>query len=176
MKENEKGASCCSNAKSAPPRWHRYLPLVVLLGVTLLATLAKQIHYQSWSGINFMHDFMGLFLLIFSMLKLFHLNNFVEGFQKYDLLAQRSRGYALAYPFLELTLALGYLSHWQPQAVYISTAVLMTFGTLGIFKALAKGLDIKCACMGSSLNVPLSTVAIIEDLGMATMAVIMLIS
>ena len=122
-----------------------------------------------------MHDFMGLFLLTFSMLKLFHLRGFAEGFQQYDLLAKRSRGYALLYPFLELALALGYLSHWQPQLVYVSTVVLMTFGALGVFQALAKGLDLKCACMGNTLNVPLSTVAIIEDVGMAMMALAMLL-
>jgi hypothetical protein len=122
-----------------------------------------------------MHDFMGLFLLLFSMLKLFDLPGFADGFQKYDLLAGRSRGYALLYPFLELSLALGYLSRWQPEAVYLATLILMTFGALGVFQALAKGSDLQCACMGSSLNVPLSTVAVVEDVGMAAMALAMLL-
>ena len=122
-----------------------------------------------------MHDFMGLFLLSFSMLKLFDLPGFAEGFQKYDLLAGKFRPYAFTYPFLELALALGYLSHWQPQFVYLATIVLMTFGAIGVFRTLAKGLDLKCACMGSSLNVPLSTVAVVEDVGMALMALLMLL-
>jgi hypothetical protein len=39
-----------------------------------------------------------------------------------------------------------------------------------VINALAKGLDLKCACMGSILKVPLSTVALVEDLGMVGMA------
>lgn len=136
---------------------------------------AKQVHYGAWNGISAMHDFMGLFLLSFSMLKLFDLAGFAEGFQKYDLLAGKFRPYALLYPFLELALALGYLSHWQPTTVYLATVILMTFGAIGVFRTLAQGLDIKCACMGSTLNVPLSTVAVIEDVGMALMALAMLL-
>ena len=52
----------------------------------------------------------------------------------------------------------------------------MTFGALGVLLALAKGLDLKSACMGNTLNVPLSTVAIIEDVGMAIMALTMLLT
>ena len=51
----------------------------------------------------------------------------------------------------------------------------MLFGGLGVFRALAKGLDLECACMGTVLSVPLSTVALIEDFGMAAMAGVMLI-
>ncbi|MGJ8724450.1 MAG: MauE/DoxX family redox-associated membrane protein [Roseibacillus sp.] len=173
--KEESTPSCCSGGAPEPPRWHRYIPLIVLIALAILAAAAKQVHYGAWDGKMAMHDFMGLFLLSFSMLKLFDLSGFADGFQKYDLLAGRSRPYALLYPFLELVLALGYLSHWQPQLVYLATIILMTFGAVGIFRALAKGLDLKCACMGSSLNVPLSTVAVIEDVGMAVMALAMLL-
>lgn len=40
--------------------------------------------------------------------------------------------------------------------------------------ALRRGLDIECPCMGSVLSVPLSTVTLVEDLGMAAMAAAML--
>ena len=174
-KEDRPG-SCCSGGAPKPPRWHRYIPLIVLVALALLAAAAKQVSYGTWDGMAAMHDFMGLFLLSFSMLKLFDLAGFAEGFQKYDLLAQKSRRYALLYPFLELALALGYLSHWQPQVVYLATVILMGFGAVGVFYALAKGRDLKCACMGSSLNVPLSTVAVVEDVGMVVMALLMLFS
>ena len=173
--KNDGSDSCCSGGAPKPPRWHRYIPLIVLVALALLAAAAKQVDYGAWNGRSAMHDFMGLFLLSFSMLKLFDLNGFADGFQKYDLLAQRSRPYALLYPFLELALALGYLSHWQPQAVYVATIILMSFGAVGVFYALAKGRDLTCACMGSSLSVPLSTVAVVEDVGMAVMALLMLL-
>lgn len=174
-KHDSQASSCCGSKPAEPARWKRYVPLLVLVGLVILATLAKQVHYGSWNVMSAMHDFMGLFLLVFSMLKLFDLSGFAEGFQKYDLLAARSTAYARLYPFLELALALGYLSHWQPQIVYGATILLMSFGAVGVFRALAKGGNLKCACMGSSLNVPLSTVAVIEDVGMAVMALAMLL-
>lgn len=172
-----------AESNSSPPSasgWRRYVPLIVLVGVALLAALAKQVHYSlaelsEWDLRSGMHDFMGLLLLLFSLLKLFDLEGFASGFQKYDLLAGKSRTYALGYPFLELALALGYLSRWQPQVVYLGTVLLMTFGALGVFRALASGKQLNCACMGSSLKVPLSTVAVVEDVGMAAMALAMLL-
>lgn len=118
---------------------------------------------------------MGLFLLSLSMLKLFDLSGFANGFQKYDLLAKQSRPYALFYPFLELTLGLAYLSHWQPQIIHFATVILMSFGAIGILRSLRKKEKLTCACMGNTLNVPLSTVAIVENIGMATMALLMLL-
>ena len=108
------------------------------------------------------------------MLKLFDLPGFADGFQMYDLLAQRTRTYALLYPFLELALALGWLSRWRQDLVCAATIIVMLFGAAGVFLALRRGLDVNCACLGTSLNVPLSTVALFENLGMAVMAGTML--
>jgi len=148
---------------------------MVLIALTLLAAGAKQIHYGEWNLRLAMHDFMGLFLLCFSMLKLFDLGGFAAGFRKYDLLASRLPSYACIYPFLELALALGYLSRWQPTVVYFGTVALMGFGAIGVFRALMAKQNLNCACMGSSLNVPLSTVAVVENVGMAGMALLMLL-
>jgi len=172
--------SCCSQKKASPPRWSRYRPLFVLVGIALLTAGAKQVHYTNWDvthwdGGSAVRDFMGIFLLIFAMLKLFDVEGFADSFQKYDLLAAKSRGYAKLYPFLELGLALGYLSQWKPPLVLGATVILMSFGAAGVFRALRKGLDIRCACMGSSLNVPLSTVAVVENVGMVAMAGVMLV-
>lgn len=120
-----------------------------------------------------MHDFMGLFLAVFAMLKLFDLSGFADGFQMYDLLAKRFRPYALAYPFIELGLALAFLARWQLPVAYGTTIVVLGFGALGVIVALRRHLDIRCACMGTSLRVPLSTVALLEDLGMVAMAAAM---
>ena len=154
--------------------WRDYLPLLVLLAATALAASAKDHAYGPMAdATTWMHDFMGFFLVTFAMLKLFDLPGFADGFQMYDLLARSFRPYALAYPFIELALGLGYLGHWSPGIVYAATVMVMGFGTLGVITALVKGLDIHCACMGTTLKVPLSTVALLEDLGMAAMAAVM---
>ena len=152
-------------------RWQDYLPLLILLGVTALAAVAKNRVYGPATGaLHGMHDFMGFFLVIFAMLKLFDLPGFADGFQMYDLLAKPLRPYALLYPFIELALGLGYIAEWRPAVLYPATVLVMGFGAAGVFRSLSRGLDLQCACMGNILKVPLSSVALTEDLGMAAMA------
>lgn len=164
--------------KGRGTKWTDYVPLLVIIALTLLAACAKQTAYfpsvGGWNWMSWMHDFMGFFLVVFSMFKFFNLESFADGFQMYDLLAKPLRLYACVYPFIELGLGLGYLAHWPPGAIYIATLVVMIFGSLGVLHALRKGLDLDCACMGTVLRVPLSTVALLEDLGMAAMAAAML--
>lgn len=123
-----------------------------------------------------MHDFMGFFLVVFSMFKFFDLSGFADGFQMYDLLAKRFRPYAYVYPFVELGLGLGYLAQWHLPVIYGMTIAVTLFGAAGVIHALRRGLDVRCACMGTVLKVPLSTVALTEDLGMAAMAAAMWIA
>jgi hypothetical protein len=150
--------------------WKDYVPLMVLLILMLLAATARQLSNGSVQPMSWMHDFMGLFLVVFSMFKFFDLEGFADGFHMYDLLAKQARPYGYVYPFIELALGLAYLARWKPEVVYPVTAILMLFGAAGVFMALKKGLDLECACMGTVLHVPLSTVALVEDLGMAAMA------
>jgi hypothetical protein len=117
-----------------------------------------------------MHYFMGFFLCQFAMLKLFHPSGFADGFQMYDLVAKKSRTYAYLYPLIELALGLAYLSFSIPILTYILTIVVMGVGTIGVIGALRRGLDIRCACMGTVLDVPLSTVTLTEDIAMVAMA------
>ena len=152
-----------------------YLPLAVIVMLACGTACARQASYDDWNWVSWMHDFMGFILVVFSMFKFFNLEGFADGFQMYDLLAKRLRPYAYIYPFIELALGLGYLSHWQPIAIYMTTVIVMAFGSLGVIVALRKGLDLECACLGTVLRVPLSTVTLLEDLGMAAMAIAMLV-
>jgi hypothetical protein len=139
----------------------------------LVAAAIYRAYGPDVNPVRAMHAFMGFFLVVFAMLKLFDLPGFADGFQMYDLLARRSRTYALVYPFLELALGLGYLAFFRPDVVYLITFLLLGFGAIGVISALRRGLDVHCACMGNILKVPLSTVALVEDLGMAAMALAM---
>jgi len=152
-------------------KFKQYSPLITVIGIAVSGAAA--LVFPLGVSLNtFMHYFMGLFLLQFAALKLFDLHGFAKGFARYDILAMRCRAYGLVYPFLELALALGYLAGgalW----VYVSTIILMGFGALGVFKALAQGLNTSCACLGTTLSVPLSTVAMIENVSMVVMAIFM---
>lgn len=152
-----------------------YWPLVAVVIVALLMACVIATT-QSDGKIKWMHDFMGVFLCALALLKLFHPKDFVSAFQMYDLVASRARIYAYAYPLIELGLGLFYLSFALPILVYILTIVILGVGAVGVIQALFKGLDVRCACMGTLLQVPLSTVTLIEDLGMVAMAIFMLIN
>ncbi len=150
-----------------------YWPLASLIGISVLGAASITLGL-SMGMTQFMHFFMGFFLCIFAMLKIFHPPAFADGFQMYDLIGKRSRAYAYVYPYIELALGLGYLSFFMPILVYSATIVVMTIGIIGVIDALRRGLDINCPCMGSVLDVPLSTVTLSEDAGMALMAAAML--
>ncbi|MCB0359057.1 MAG: hypothetical protein KDD44_05465 [Bdellovibrionales bacterium] len=158
----------------------RYIPLIATVAIAVLAGLA--IAYQGRDEVflpfsrRFMHSFMGTFLCVFALLKLFDLPGFVAGFSMYDLGAQRDKRYAYAYPFIELTLGLSYLAAIAPTLVYLITIVVMGFGGIGVLHGISEGKASRCACMGTTLNVPLTTVAVVEDFGMAVMALVMLLA
>lgn len=151
-----------------------YWPLIALILVSATAGLAladwHEMSLKAW-----MHYFMGFFLCVFALLKLFHPSAFADGFQMYDIIAKRSRFYAYAYPLIELGLGLAYLSFTFPMITYTVTIIVMTIGTIGVISALRRGLDINCPCMGSVLDAPLSTVTLTEDIAMGLMAVTMLL-
>jgi hypothetical protein len=158
-----------------PARAVDYVPLAIIIVFTVLTAAAMQANPRYMTGPReWMLDAMGIFLVLFAMFKCFDLSGFADGFQMYDLLAQRLRAYALVYPFIELGLGLGYLARVQPALVYGLTLVVMTFGALGVIRALRRKLDVDCACLGTVLRVPLSTVALAEDVGMAAMAALLL--
>ncbi len=152
----------------------RYWPLFALVLITALEAVALTYGMQK-GFFAWMHFFMGLFLCKFALLKLFNPKVFVEGFQKYDLVAKKFSGYAHLYPVIELALGLSYLSFAYPVVTYVITILVMATGAVGVIRALKRGLDVRCACMGTVLDVPLSTVTLSEDIAMGAMACWMLI-
>lgn len=160
--------------KTSSKSIQKYWPLISLILISFLGACA--INWNVDGGMRaWMHYFMGIFLLIFSTLKLFHPSNFADGFEMYDLIAKKSRIYAYAYPVIELALALSFLSFFLPIVTYLITIIILTIGSVGVIKALQEGLKINCPCMGTVLDVPLSTVTLTEDIGMAVMALMLLL-
>lgn len=152
-----------------------YWPLFVLIVVSGLAAFAIGKGDGALGMRAFMHAYMGVFLTIFATLKLFDLKGFMDGFAMYDLGAKVASRWGYVYPFVELALGLSYLAYFQPRVTYIATIAVFAFGAAGVLLALRKGLDIACPCMGNILKVPLSTVTLTEDVGMAAMAAALLL-
>ncbi|MFM9912198.1 MAG: heavy-metal-associated domain-containing protein [Methylophilaceae bacterium] len=164
------GAYTLVEHEAAPSWFATYKPLLLILAYLLLVTLGIQIASEQASLESWMRHFMAGFFLVFSFFKLLDLRGFAESYATYDLLAMRWRGYGLIYPFIELGLGLAYLADWQHYSVNVATLVVMTFSSLGVFRAVLNKQKIRCACLGAVFNLPMSTVTIVEDLLMAAMA------
>ena len=93
----------------------------------------------------------------------------------YDLLAKKSHTYGLIYPFIELSLGAAYLLAYKPMLTNAVTLIVMAFSSIGVIIAVMNKQKIKCACLGTGFNLPMTTVTIIEDLLMASMAAWMLV-
>ncbi|MBL8765274.1 MAG: cation transporter [Phycisphaerae bacterium] len=166
-----------NHAEHAPPDEKKPslypLGLIVafIAGTCALTTLVR----GEWSWHTLMLDFMAGFFLVFSFFKLLDLRGFADAYQSYDILARRSRPYALVYPFLELGLGIAYLIRWQPTITSAVTLAVMLIGSVGVLRAVLDKRAIRCACLGTALNLPMTTVTLVEDLGMAAMAAIALV-
>jgi len=55
------------------------------------------------------------------------------------------------------------------------TFLLMSFSALGVIQSVLNRTKIRCACLGTVFQLPMSTITIVEDLGMALMALLMLL-
>ncbi len=160
---------------SAPVAAATYFPLMLILAFIAGACVLLQLRAGVWSGHSLMNDFMGLFFVAFSFFKLLNLREFAATYQSYDILAARWKSWGLIYPFVELLLGITFLLRVQLFATNIVTLILMLVGTIGVVRVLRSGQKIQCACLGTVFNLPMSVVTIIEDLGMAAMALVSLV-
>ena len=62
-----------------------------------------------------------------------------------------------------------------PLTTNVVTLIVMLLGAAGVLKALLDKRTIRCACLGTALKLPMTTVTLVEDLTMAGMAVVMIL-
>jgi copper chaperone CopZ len=121
-----------------------------------------------------MRWFMAGFFLVFSFFKLLDLRGFADAYRSYDIVARAWPAWAWIYPFVELALGIAYLVGFAPLATNVVTLVVMLVSAVGVLMALLDRRAIRCACLGTALNLPMTKVTLVEDLGMAAMAAAML--
>lgn len=122
--------------------------------------------------------FMGGFFVFFGSFKLIGYEMFVEMFPQYDPIGARSKAYTMVYPFIELFLGFLYVANLLPVFRDIVTLVIFGVGAWGVLQYIGRTKDqtVQCACLGNVIRLPLSNVTLIEDVLMAGLSVIMLIS
>lgn len=153
--------------------WQSYMPLIVII---LLITVVSLI--TSWTGQFFLSDFilhfMTGFFLVFAGFKLMDLKGFAEGYSTYDLLAQKWFVYGYIYPFIELAFGLIMLAGFHPAWLLWTEFGVMAFSGLGVAIKVARREPFMCACLGTFLKVPLTYITLIEDFGMAILALVLI--
>ena len=156
--------------ESTPKEYLKFVGVIV--GILITSYLIALV----WGGIsasNYLRMFMGTFFLVFGVFKLLDLKGFAVSFMGYDIIAKRFTNYAYAYPFIESVLALGYFLNIS-NTEWI-TLIFMVIGSIGVFKELMRGSKIKCACLGTYIKLPLTTVSLVEDVAMGAMALLMIL-
>lgn len=153
-----------------------YKPLIIIFifitGISLLTSATNSVFDLH----KFMNNFMAGFFLTFSFFKLLDLKGFAESYSTYDLLAKKINVYGYIYPFIELALGIAYLTSFNLFMTNLTTVIVMGFSSIGVIQSVLDKRKIKCACLGSIFNLPMSTITIIEDLLMVAMALMGLIS
>lgn len=129
---------------------------------------------NSFRFTNFMIDFMGLFFVVFSFFKFLDYKGFPSAFAQYDPLAKRSALYAKIYPFIEIFLGLMLFFRWQLNFAFIVTIIILSITTVGVIYTLLDKNKINCACLGTTLKLPMTEATLIENVIMLVMAVAML--
>ncbi len=152
--------------------WRSYVPLGVII---LMITAVSVIVSRGEGFSDFILNFMTGFFLVFAGFKLMDLKGFAEGYSTYDLLAQKWHGYGYIYPFIELTFGLIMLAGFHPEWLLWTELAVMAFSGLGVAIKLAKKEPFICACLGTFLKVPLTKITLIEDFGMAVLALVMIL-
>lgn len=145
--------------------WKDYLPLIYIYIFSLLITLNITFYYSLVLRSSVL-CFLGIFSLIFGLLKVIKLQSFVESFVEYDFISQKVKVYAYAFPFIELIFGITFLLNYE--VIWIELACLFFYfiNLVSVINALFQKKKFVCACLGGLFNVPLSYVSLAENLTM----------
>ncbi|MQG19256.1 MAG: hypothetical protein FI718_04925 [SAR202 cluster bacterium] len=149
-------------------------PILVALFIVIISSLSLQTSYGTFDVNNWFTTYMGMFFVVFSFLKLLNVKGFSMTFKRYDVIAKRVPGFSLTYPFLELILGVAFLTKTLLLASNIITLILMVSQSIGVSIVLKRKQQIQCACLGSSINLPISFLTLLENILMIFMSAYMI--
>lgn len=167
------GAAQSTMDTASVSKWRQLKPLFIILFYITAASLLINRHELQLSG--FMYDYMGLFFIVFSFFKILDLKGFPQSFAMYDPLAKRVPFYGVVYPFIETALGLMFLLRWNIPIALLVTLLILGITTVGVTRSLLSKQTIRCACLGTVLNLPMTEATFIENAIMLVMAVAMLV-
>lgn len=143
-------------------------PLFIILAYISITSLL--LNFKNWNSTNVMLDFMGLFYIIFSFFKILDIKGFSISFRMYDPLAKKVPLYGIIYPFIEILLGIMFLTRIEVEFAIILTIIVLGITTIGVTQALLNKKLISCACLGTTLKLPMTEATFIENALMIIMA------
>jgi YHS domain-containing protein len=154
---SEKGAKRYSTIQQAIP--------IILITFILVMGIVSFIY-------DFMLQFMGGFFIAVALLKMADWKGFAQAFAMYDIVAKRSKAYAMAYPAIEFGIGALFLLNLYVVPALIVEIVIMGVGSIGVIKNMLSSKRVECACLGTLINIPLTKLTLVEDLLMLVMGCI----
>jgi len=153
-----------------------FKPLIIVIGFILLLVAISQISNGAFNWRESMSLFMGGFFIAFSFFKFLDLKGFAQAYQSYDIIASRWMVWGYIYPFVELLLGILFLFNIAPFYANLLTLIVLGVSSIGVIESVLAKKKIKCACLGTGFNLPMTTVTIIEDVSMVLMSITMLLT
>ena len=156
------------------PNKKTYTPVLVVFYISALLALAA-----SWAttgellNLRSLEWFIAFSMGMLAMLKLRDLETFSNMFVGYDILARRVVHYSYIYPFAEAFAAIMMVAGGIFGLIAAPVALFIcTIGAASVIKSVyIDKRDIKCACVGGGVNVPLGFVSLSENLAMMGMGI-----
>jgi copper chaperone CopZ len=152
-----------------------YKPILLVFFYILLITILVTWNTPNDKFETAMNTFMAGFFIIFSFFKILNLKGFAESYAMYDVVTKRFPIWGFIYPFVELGLGISFIINCCPLVTNILTLFVMSISSIGVIQSVINKKAIKCACLGTGFNLPMSTVTIIEDGIMILMSAVMIL-
>lgn len=147
-----------------------YYPLLLILLFLIGGTALVEVGDGKFDPMRAMRHFMAGFFLVFGFFKLLNVPAFADAYRGYDVVAKAWPGWGYVYPFVEVLLGAAYLANVVPVAVNVVTLAVMGVSTVGVMQSVLNRRKIRCACLGTVFNLPMSAITIVEDVTMVLMA------
>ena len=159
--------------KTSLKKLKQLFPLLLIITYILISSIL--LNYNNLIIKEFMLDFMGQFFIVFSFFKFLNLRGFKNSFKIYDPLAKKFNFYGWLYPIVETLIGISFLIRFEYQIFAYFSILILTPTTIGVIRVLNKKEGIKCACLGSILNLPMTEATLVENGLMILMSLALII-
>lgn len=150
-------------------------PILIALVLVSISSLSLQVPNGQFYIESWFTAYMGIFFLLFSFLKLLNVSGFSMTFKRYDVISKQFAPFATIYPFIELSLGLAFLTQSFLVFANIATILFMISQSVGVIQVMKNRENVQCACMGTAISLPISSLTLFENLVMVSMATYMLL-